>query len=510
MSAAPPSALHAGRGRGAQEGRGGAGHGIAAPRGLGASPSSRGGRFTTMFPYVRRCDPGDAAFDALLEQLRGTTQLPDAHDNSAIPAGYTYLGQFIDHDITFDATSKIDRDNDPHALSNFRTPRFDLDSLYGTGPADQPFLYDWEGGSPRGVKLLIGHNLPDPRHGPDDQPASVDLPRNQQGRATIGDARNDEHLIISQLHLLFIKFHNRVIDYLHREDRGLGANELFDAAHRFVRWHYQWIVTHDFLKRIVGTALWESLRPRIEPSGEAIAPSFGWCHEPSIPVEFSGAAYRFGHSMVRPGYQLNASHSASIMPLRGQGNDPHLGGFRRLPKSLEIEWPRFYGPSDSGDMQPSRNIDHRLAPPLYALPPDRAALAQLNLQRGRALRLPTGSDVARALGEEPLSDDELLQAEFWPGDHRKREREAILRSPPLWFYVLREADTRCKPPDLQGSHLGPVAGRIVAEVLIGLLEADPSSYLHHRPAWTPELGQAGDFTMQDLVEFALRPFPDLQ
>ncbi len=493
------------RDRFARDGEGGARHGIAAPRGLGASPGARGGRFTTMFPYLRRTDPGDAAIEALVAQLRATSTQTDPHDNGEIPAGYTYFGQFVDHDITFDATSKIDRESDPHALVNFRTPRFDLDSLYGTGPADQPFLYDWRRGPQRGAKLLVGHNPADPSRGPDDQHASVDLPRNAQGRATIGDARNDENLIVSQLHLLFIRFHNRVVDHLHDNDERLTDNALFDEAHRVVRWHYQWIVTHDFLRRIAGRELWTALQPRL--SGLAAEPVSTTelrpgPRAPAIPVEFSAAAYRFGHSMVRRAYGLSPGHRADILPPHGGGDRPHLGGFRTLPATLEIDWPSFFGPSP--DLQFSRRIDHRLAGPLFALPPDGAALAELNLKRGRALRLPHGSDVSRALGEPPLTNDELLPEDFWPRDHRTPERDAILASPPLWFYLLREAETRCKPPDRPGSHLGPVGGRIVAEVLVGLLEADPSSYLHRSPAWTPEL-EPGDFTMQDLVAFTGPP-----
>ena len=66
---------------------------------------------------------------------------PDAGDSS-VAAVYTYFGQFVDHDITFDPVSSLERLNDPDALVNFRTPRFDLDSVYGRGPLDEPFLYD--------------------------------------------------------------------------------------------------------------------------------------------------------------------------------------------------------------------------------------------------------------------------------------------------------------------------------------------------------------------------------
>ena len=133
----------------------------------------------------------------------------DRHTGTIL-SGYTYLGQFIDHDITFDPTSNIQRRNDPLALLNFRTPRFDLDSVYGGGRADQPFLYDWSGGKDAGVRLLLD------RDG-DGTFATEDLPRNRQGRALIGDARNDENAIVAQLHLLFIRFHNKIVGLVRRD-----------------------------------------------------------------------------------------------------------------------------------------------------------------------------------------------------------------------------------------------------------------------------------------------------
>ena len=111
------------------------------PRGLdGAAPSR--GRFGRMFPSLPAATLGVRAIDDLVDAM---VVAPDIGDNPRIPAGFTYLGQFIDHDITFDPTSQLQKVNDPDALVNFRTPRLDLDSLYGAGPADQPYLYEWCG-----------------------------------------------------------------------------------------------------------------------------------------------------------------------------------------------------------------------------------------------------------------------------------------------------------------------------------------------------------------------------
>ena len=465
----------------------GARHGAAAPRGLPRTPGSRGGRFTRLFPFLPACDLDRGVIDALVERLR--LAAADEHrENHEISAGFTYLGQFIDHDLTFDATSQIDRGNDPHALANFRTPRLDLDSLYGSGPADQPYLYDWSDPHP-GVRLLVGLNPPD------SGAAGVDLPRNEQGRAIIGDARNDEHLIIAQLHLLFIKFHNRVVHELHERDGELTGNALFDAAYQAVQWHYQWIVTHDHLAMILGDDLWKTFRPRIDGDVRAADRAGPLWDVPAIPVEFSGAVYRFGHSMVRQDYPINPDHAAvPILPPANPQDGLHLGGFRRLPRALQIHWPSFFGPHAVGSMR----IDHRLTRHLYALAPDDAKLARLNLERGQALGLPSGRDVALAMGEKPLKEVELYPPGLWPAATQTPARAAVLASPPLWFYVLREAVAHAR-----GAHLGRVGGRIVAEVLIGLLEADRSSYLNTPEPWTPAIDGLPS-TMAELVAFALR------
>jgi hypothetical protein len=442
-----------------------------------------------MFPSLPERDPGADAIEKLARRL---IRIAGESDESLIPAGYTYFAQFVDHDITFDPTSKLQRDNDPHALADFRTPRFDLDSLYGSGPIDQPFLYDWDGSSDAGVKLLIGRN---PRDGTS---AHEDLPRNQRGRALIGDARNDENLIVAQLHLLFIRFHNRVVDHVRRELPGLSSAELFEEAQRIVRWHYQWIVTHDFLRRIVGEDMARAVLP---PDGRRRF--FKWREAPFMPVEFSAAAFRFGHSMVREDYVVGTEPGVPILRPR-KGSDLHLGGFRRLPHALQISWSIFFKTTAEAPLMRSMLIDTSLVEALCDLPPDGAALARLNLERGRAVGLPAGADVAHAIGEAPLTDDELQL-----GGVAAPAREALLRATPLWYYVLREADARAN-----GAHLGPVGGRIVAEVLVGLLEGDPSSYLRQWPAWKPGISKAepgsgererapvDDFTMADLVRFA--------
>ncbi len=395
----------------------------------------------------------------------------DNPDNLDIPAGFTFLGQFIDHDLTFDPTSSLERQNDPESIENFRTPMFELDNVYGSGLAASPYLYD---SSPenRG-KFLI------------DAGFSNDVPRNSQNTALIGDPRNDENLIVSQLHLAFLKFHNAVIDKL-KADGSIEPSQIFAEAQRLVRWHYQWIVLHEFLPHIVG----QSVVDDILKNGRKF---YDWRNEPFIPVEFSVAAYRFGHTQVRPGYSINAKFNAAIF---GPPGSEDLSGGKRIGADKAVDWRRFFK-IDSSNAQPSKRIDTTLSGPLFKLPftgpnlpTNPSSLAQRNLLRHLTFSLPAGQSVAKAMRIEPLSKDELADvAELGAGLERKT---------PLWFYVLREADKRA-----DGKTLGPVGGRIVAEVFIGILEGDRMSFLSQEPDWTPTLGtKEGEFSIVDLLKFA--------
>ena len=470
-------------------------------RGLSAvsrSPSFEG-RFGRMFRNLPPLLPDDKDLEALARQMvepEPTGEEDTAGDNPDIPAGFTYFGQFVDHDLTFDPTSQLERDNDPDALVDFRTPRFDLDSVYGRGPDDQPFLYDEDG-----VHLLIGHN----KAGEDD------LPRNAKARALLGDARNDENLIVSGLALGVLKFHNRVVDT--PSVASLPPDRRFDKGRRIVRWHYQWAVIHDFLARLVGPEVIEDiLHPvafKVPVAKEsktvktlAILPRFfHWTKRPFMPVEFSVGAYRFGHSMVRGEYELN--DQVQNIPIFAKPPAEDLRGFRELPAGHVIQWARFFKFDGSKlDPQPSRKIDSKLAFGISILPDAVAkeihALAERDLKRGKALGLPSGQAIARTFG---LPEDLILHAQ-----QMKSLPEPLLRafgaSTPLFFYVLKEAEVLS-----EGRRLGPVGGRIVAEVLIGLLRGDPSSYLSVRPMWRPKAGEFGACedgisTVADLLRFA--------
>jgi hypothetical protein len=482
---------------------GGGMHGATEPRGLDGVPRSAlfEGRFGRMFRTLPFFPNDRNALIELGQKMPEERHGTEEADNPKIPAAFTYFGQFVDHDITFDPMSQLQKFNDPDALTDFRTPRYDLDSVYGRGPSDQPYLYEWTDPKFRGVKLLAGRN---PEQDTDGEfLARQDLPRNEQGRALIGDPRNDENIIVGQLHLAFIKFHDRVVDLLAK--RGLVGAALFTEAQRLVRWHYQWIVVHDFLPRVAGADVVASIIDESGPSGPVVTLQFyNWENDPFIPVEFSAAAYRFGHSMVRPFYDLNGLVQG--VPIFADSAKPfpreHLGGFRRLPSDWTIDWSHFVSLGGSKP-QLSRKINTRMAGPLMRLPTSldagRNPLAVLNLRRGKALQLPTGQAVAGRMGVAPLTAAELNLAELGLAPAHKAELEV---NTPLWFYLLKEAEVR-----QNGERLGPVGGRIVAEVLIGLLKGDPGSYLRVQPTWKPEIIPAfrpGNFQLADLLKFATK------
>jgi hypothetical protein len=421
-------------------------------------------------------------------------------DHADLAAGYTYFGQFVDHDVSFDPVSSLWLRNDPSHVEDLRTPRLDLDSVYGSGPRDMPYLYA-QNAAARSGQLLIGNSST--QFGEDF--AGEDLPRNAEGRALIGDPRNDENSIIAQLHLAFLKFHNRVIDELldgaHASQWSGRDDKVFWEAQRIVRWHYQWVVVRDFLPRVLpeglpaGTVIPSRSRKRSpRPVGRARTGRrpFSFDDAPFMPIEFAVGAYRFGHSLVRPSYQVNAR--ATDVRLFAAGPDPldasHLGGFRPLLSRLVIDWSRFLKLSSGTRPQHARRLDTKLARPLSSLPAGVApqgeagrSLAWLNLMRGNAMGLPSGQALAEYLGIAPLDADALQIADA---------------PAPLWYYVLAEAETLG-----QGKRLGPVGATIVGEVMLAILTADPASFLRVNPLWTPFLGaQPSQFTLSDLVAYA--------
>jgi heme peroxidase len=402
-------------------------------------------------------------------------------NNDTHTAGTTFFGQFLDHDLTFDAASPLGVPTEPTRSPNTRTPVLDLDSLYGGGPTASPQLYQ----SSDRAKLRI-----------ESGGLFEDVPRGSDNRAIIADPRNDENLIISGFHSAFIRFHNRVVDRVRAS--GTFPSSVFGTARRLVTRHYQWIVVHEFLPQILGPALLDDI---LRNGRRHYRPRTAF-----MPVEFQGAAYRFGHSMIRPSYRANLAGDngqpffAMIFDPAGEGqSDPvDLRGGARAPRRF-IGWQTFFNFGDT-QVRPNKLIDSKLSTPLFNLPlraiPSADAptsLPQRNLLRHITWSLPSGQAIARAMGVPMLSAGDLMElAPYGLG---------LENSAPLWYYILKEAEVMAG-----GLTLGPVGGRIVGEVFIGALQLDRNSYLNQF-RWQPSLPQrdgrvTGEFTMLDLLAFA--------
>lgn len=443
----------------------------------------------------------------LLEQLGAMMGDPerDQGDDSQIPAGFTYFGQFVDHDITLDVSSKIEETQDPSSITNMRSPTLDLDNVYGRGPAVDPFLYDFPAGG-TAIKMKLGKNSTppdgiDPKGGPSTAgggeagmviKTDFDVPRVEgTNTAIIGDPRNDENLIVAQFQHAMLRFHNAVVDIVAAEP---NVEDIFVEAKQRVTHHYQWALVHDFLKRVCGSeAVENALGSVAAPVGSPF----------SMPVEFSVAAYRFGHSLIRNSYWLN--HGLKFKPLSD------AFAFIRNPllpvlSNWVIDFNAFFEtgvPVPPTTFNFTRKIDSVLASGLEEIPGGSgimAILATRNLRRGLAFGLPSGQAMATSVGLTPLTEAELTQGLLQDEiDVLNAEDKRLLRKTPLWYYILREAAVVNG-----GERLGPLGGYIVARTFVKMLKRDGDSYLNKQGGFTPLLPSdtAGDFTVADLIKLS--------
>ncbi|GLZ36907.1 heme peroxidase family protein [Actinokineospora sp. NBRC 105648] len=476
-----------------------------------------------------------------------------AQPDSTVPAGFTYLGQFVDHDLTMDRTeTQLGTDLTVDELVQGRSPALDLDSLYGRGPGDRD---DRRFYAEDRVKLKVGTTaavtVPDERVNVD--LAGFDLPRvggiggtaADRRAALIPDPRNDENLAVAQTHLAFIRFHNRVVEQL--AITGVGERRLFETAREQVVKHYQWLLRTDFLPRVVDPAVVEDVFAHGRRFFEAHGHHGGHGGRPTMPVEFAVAAYRIGHSMIRSAYQWNRVFSgtgpagvASLLQLftfsgtsgnfrPGSGlpdlDDPNAAGLERLPTNWIVDFRRLYDFTEAGrpDLavppgagNVTKRIDSLLVDPLTQLPAGSFGgrgtevpaiernLAFRNLTRAEMVELASGQQMAELFGVEPLTAAQILEGDSGAAlaDLTEEQRDALVAATPLWFYALREAE-------LNGGLLGPVGGRVVVEVFHRAMEGSRHSIVRE-PSWRPALGpDSTTFRMTDLLLFAFEGKLDL-
>ncbi|HEX8459378.1 MAG TPA: peroxidase family protein [Pyrinomonadaceae bacterium] len=443
-----------------------------------------------------QCPPTIAAL-VNLGSAMGDAGSDPAFD-SAIPSAYTYFAQFVSHDITHDAVtldvdlskSQIEPwplDDILQKLVNSRRPTLDLDSVY------EPAYYKGECYSvPRKSgndnEMMIGPALRGNDFIPDH-----DLPRwlekenpdpNFDRTAKVGDGRNDENLILSQLHVAFLRAHNAIV----------AKGSSFDEARKLLRQHYQWIVVGDFLNRVADPDIVKVIR---SGAVKVYSPPEG--DDFFMPLEFTVAAFRFGHSLVRSVYDYNDEHKQATLLNLFMSNA--LGYSFQLPSSWIIRWDRFL----EGGPNVARRIDTRLAEPLGILLDPKGNLLQFehrlavrDLLRGYILRIPTGQAVARALHMPVMSEAEIEKV---AGEVSAEQKQVLHYSgfssrTPLWFYILAEA------AHSGTGRLGPVGSILVASVMVELVRRSKDSILND-PAWSPTLGQTkGQFDLPDLFHLA--------
>ncbi len=450
---------------------------------LGDSPRSIAyecGKYGRLFPWLSPQAIDSDEMRGKMNTLAGKIAIEEFGINSQKPAGYTYLGQFIAHDLTFDPTSIKERQVDPEQLHNFRTPALDLDAIYGGGPMVNPYFYER---NPNGfpTRFLLIEN-PGAQEGNEAHKKFYDVPRLLNSVAIIADPRNDENLFVSQMHVAFLFLHNY---FEQNVPASIQGEARFLEAQKLLRWHYQYVVLHDYLNVVLDPVIVQSIMPQKGVNnGMPNLRFFDWRNEPFMPLEFSGAVFRFGHSQVRAEYRMH-------------GNDKRVGLFQKpegIPPQTYVNWNDFFGEHFNNFF----TIDHKLTkvlssvPGLPGMPP--INLAYQNLVRGLLLRLPSGQAIARALGED---------IQIPPRTRLIKDgiEEAFIDNTPLWLYILLEAQTAGK----NGRHLGPVGSRIVAEVIIGLVQGDKTSYLNHDPNWKPDKGKNdpnATFKMADLLQLA--------
>lgn len=457
----------------------------------GARPREHG--FARMFPELaapaHRLPEGLATLDALLALAATMAEDGEAPaeprlkspGDSSVPAAYTYLAQFVLHDMVFERRAGLPAQGTVPGLAeaaapfdglvNRRTGRLDLDSLYDAprDPSDvQRMLLGTVSpstcGLPRPPRKADLNDLP--RH-----PRSLDPGRDRKART--GDPRNDATLMLSQLTVAFLKAHNTLVE------SGLS----FQEARAALRRRYQWMVLNDLLARLCDREVLEDVLTRGPRAFPTARPG-----DLAVPVEFAAAAFVVAPTMARASYDFNPAFGnkergalATRLALGGAGR---MG--EGLPEHAVIAWEGFL-PLEAMAPQRARALDTCIAGAADAA----FATAQQHLLKGYALGLPTGQAIAARLRHEPLKGDRLLAA---LPERQRAAAAPFAEATPLWFYILAEAGDPAGP---NGAHLGPVGSRIVAETIWMMVRHGEPSILAPNTALEFER-----FTLADLVLLA--------
>ena len=384
-------------------------------------------------------------------------------NNDTHTAGTTFMGQFMDHDMTFDLTSRLGIPTEPGNSPNFRKPALDLDSVYGGGPIADRELYERVGRREHPTKLRVEKLAPDNDF--------EDLPRDGNGTAIIADPRNDENLMIAGLHAAFLLFHNKVVDLITKNaiklvsarSRGQEPDEVYRQARQLTTWHYQWMIVHEFLPLFVGQEMVNNILTR---GRKYYTPEVT-----QIPVEFQGAAYRFGHSMVRPSYRANFTSGVAggepffgmiFDPTQENSRDPQdLRGGSRARRRF-IGWQTFFNFGD-GNMRPNKVIDAKISTPLFNLPLGAipaltppagppTSLPQRNLLRHVTWQLPSGQSIARHMRVPALSKEDLKELKDFGRESRRVHAAVVLRPQGSRGHGRRTASWACRRPHRRRSH----------------------------------------------------------
>jgi len=445
-----------------------------------SAPANADLPFESLFPHLSAHRPPDELLEHLGEpdgpmSERKSLWADDSYDSPNHEAGYTFFAQFLFHDLTYELVRRLSTERPTRVESGPSSLR--LHTLYGPGPEMAPHLYAFYDQEYFSGRLL-------------DAPAGTkqDLPRNRQGRGLIADPRNEENVVLAQMHLGMIRFHNAMVEHL--ASSGDSGTTLFNRAQRQVRWHYQWAIVNDFLPKVVAPSQVEAALGRDFSDQNGTV---------GLPLEVAQGVLRYVYSQVRLQYQLNDDANVALLPADEHDDTLLRHRSQSIPSRLEVDWTRFFN-LDGGPTQPSKLIDTKITPAFLDLslvddprPARRSVAARFFLQ-GKRAGLPSGEDVARSIGEPAtLPTTSAL-------------RKLGLKETPLLYYILAEAEHQFE--DSNKDRLGPVGGRLLADALIRRLRLDPQSYLNAHPNFSPisaVTDENGNFNVGQLVASAQRP-----